>query len=94
MTSLRDTSADAFAALIEEQNAARPGASDPPLTLTGPEAHAVREALRASYDQLERLEPTIKIWRQREGVRATRISVGAAIAHFDTARQRSERGGA
>lgn len=90
MTSLRDTSADAFAALIEEQNAARPGASDPPLTLTGPEAHAVREALRASYGQLERLEPTIKIWRQREGVRATRVGVGAAIAHFDAARKRCE----
>lgn len=50
MTS-RDSSADAFAALV--RNAARPGDDDAPLTLTGRQAAQVREALRRADEALK-----------------------------------------
>lgn len=78
MAVTRDTSADDAAALMR-----RPveGETDPPVTLTGANAAAVRRNLKVACERLERVETQVKIRFVRDLVREARIAVGVALAY-------------
>lgn len=80
MAVTRDTSADDAAELHEPAPA--PGSSDPPVTLTGAQAHRVRAALRSSYERLHRIEGHTKIYREREVLRGLRHDINIALAYL------------
>lgn len=83
----RDTSADAFAAMLDEQAARARGAHDPAVTLSGTQAHAVRTALGDAYALLERLERQTKVFRVREDIRVLRAAIGTAHAYLPAPRR-------
>lgn len=73
----RDSSADDAAALMR-----RPieGETDPPLTLSGPDAASARNKLRALYALLERIEHRSKVYREKEQLRTARVDLGVVLA--------------
>ena len=73
----RDSSADEAAALMR-----RPieGETDPPLTLSGPDAASARAKLRALYALLERIEYRSKQFSEKSELRNARVDLGVVLA--------------
>ena len=80
MTSLRDTSGDAAAALHHAQSRERLGYNDQPVTLLGQDAQTLRVAMADAHALLLELEERTKIFREKQSIRTRRIVLGAALA--------------
>jgi hypothetical protein len=95
MASLRDTSADEAAALqTSGPRPPLPAEDDPPVTLTGRKARRLADALRRTFKRLQDMEADKRIpWRVRDGIRADRITVSAALAHIENEQNSAREGG-
>jgi hypothetical protein len=85
MTDLRDSTADAAAAL--QATGPRPklsGEDDPPVTLTGRQVLKLRDVLTRAFKRLQDAEADKRIpWRVREGIRLDRIIISSALATLE-----------
>ncbi|MGE0022481.1 MAG: hypothetical protein AB7S70_02490 [Hyphomicrobium sp.] len=77
MTALRDTTADAAAEATRA--GPLPGEADPPLALTGRNAHLVRDALMRAHARLARLERETKTYGLRTQITAERAALERAL---------------